>query len=89
MLQLRQLPANTPWMTEAKRLVTDFIDLLGSRDYSQLMRRMKIKEDELRQSSSWYKASTRAPARRSSPASLSTWCPTSSCARIATAGWWN
>ncbi|EKT4456052.1 RNA polymerase factor sigma-54 [Pseudomonas putida] len=49
LLQLRQLPATTPWMTEAKRLVTDFIDLLGSRDYSQLMRRMKIKEDELRQ----------------------------------------
>ena len=38
-----------PWMAEAQRLVTDFIDLLGSRDYSQLMRRMKIKEDELRQ----------------------------------------
>lgn len=49
LLQLRQLPASTPWMGEAQRLVTDFIDLLGSRDYSQLMRRMKLKEDELRQ----------------------------------------
>jgi RNA polymerase sigma-54 factor len=49
LLQLRQLPATTPWMTEAKRLVTDFIDLLGSRDYAQLMRRTKLKEDELRQ----------------------------------------
>lgn len=49
LLQLRQLPANTPWMAEAQRLVSDFIDLLGSRDYSQLMRRMKLKEDELRQ----------------------------------------
>ena len=49
LLQLRQLPTSTPWMTEALRLVTDFIDLLGSRDYSQLMRRMKLKEDELRQ----------------------------------------
>lgn len=49
LLQLRQLPASTPWMAEALRLVTDFIDLLGSRDYSQLMRRMKLKEDELRQ----------------------------------------
>ncbi|MEW2958078.1 RNA polymerase factor sigma-54, partial [Stenotrophomonas maltophilia] len=47
LLQLRQLPASTPWLNEAKRLVCDFIDLLGSRDYSQLMRRMKIKEDEL------------------------------------------
>ncbi len=49
LLQLRQLPATTPWMAEAQRLVRDFIDLLGSRDYSQLMRRMKLKEDELRQ----------------------------------------
>ena len=49
LLQLRQMPAKTLWLTEAKRLVTDFIDLLGSRDYSQLMRRMKLKEDELRQ----------------------------------------
>jgi RNA polymerase sigma-54 factor len=49
LLQLRQLPAKTPWLSEAKRLVTDYIDLLGSRDYSQLMRRMKLKEDELRQ----------------------------------------
>ncbi|MNK74950.1 RNA polymerase sigma-54 factor [compost metagenome] len=46
---MRQLPAKTPWLAEAKRLVTDYIDLLGSRDYSQLMRRMKLKEDELRQ----------------------------------------
>ena len=43
------MPAKTPWLAEAKRLVSDYIDLLGSRDYSQLMRRMKLKEDELRQ----------------------------------------
>ncbi|MDQ4434146.1 RNA polymerase factor sigma-54, partial [Lactobacillus crispatus] len=49
LLQLRQLSAKTPWLAEAKRLVSDYIDLLGSRDYSQLMRRMKLKEDELRQ----------------------------------------
>ncbi|NMY10582.1 RNA polymerase factor sigma-54 [Pseudomonas veronii] len=48
LLQLRQLPAKTPWLVEAQRLVTDYIDLLGSRDYSQLMRRMKLKEDDLR-----------------------------------------
>ncbi|WP_218180355.1 GTP-binding protein, partial [Pseudomonas gingeri] len=29
LLQLRQLPAKTPWLTEAQRLVTDYIDLLG------------------------------------------------------------
>lgn len=48
LLQLNQLPGKTPRLAEAKRLVTDYLDVLGSRDYSQLMRRMKIKEDELR-----------------------------------------
>ena len=49
LLQLRQLPANTPWLSEAQRLASDYLDLLGGRDYSQLMRRMKLKEDELKQ----------------------------------------
>ncbi|WP_228379155.1 RNA polymerase factor sigma-54 [Pseudomonas aeruginosa] len=49
LLQLRQLPSTTPWLNEALRLVSDYLDLLGGRDYSQLMRRMKLKEDELRQ----------------------------------------
>ena len=49
LLQLRQLPDRTPWLSEAKRLVSDYLDILGSRDYSLLMRRMKIKEDDLRQ----------------------------------------
>ncbi|MBB2495495.1 RNA polymerase factor sigma-54 [Aquipseudomonas ullengensis] len=49
LLQLRQFAANTPWLAEAQRLASDHLDLLGGRDYSQLMRRMKLKEDELRQ----------------------------------------
>ncbi|MES2820674.1 MAG: RNA polymerase factor sigma-54 [Pseudomonadota bacterium] len=49
LLQLRQLPAKTPWLSEAQRLVGDYLDLLGNRDYAQLVRRMKLKEDDLRQ----------------------------------------
>ncbi len=49
LLQLRQLPVKTPWLSEAQRLVSDHLDVLGSRDYSLLMRKMKLKEDELRQ----------------------------------------
>ncbi|MCP8463757.1 RNA polymerase factor sigma-54 [Pseudomonas sp. ZM23] len=49
LLQLRQMPANTYLLAEALKLVSDHLDLLGSRDYSQLMRRMKLKEDELRE----------------------------------------
>jgi len=49
LLQLRQLPERTPWLAEAMRLVSDHLDTLGGRDYSLLMRRLKLKEDELRQ----------------------------------------
>jgi RNA polymerase sigma-54 factor len=49
LLQLRQLSADTPWLVEAKRLTSEYLELLGSRDYNQLMRRLKLKEDELRQ----------------------------------------
>ncbi len=49
LLQLRQLPADTRWLEEAKLLVGSHLELLGNRDYSQLMRRMKLKEDELRE----------------------------------------
>ncbi|WP_152220667.1 RNA polymerase factor sigma-54 [Pseudomonas sp. SCB32] len=49
LLQLRQMPANTYLLADAQKLVADHLDLLGSRDYSQLMRRMKLKEDELRE----------------------------------------
>jgi len=48
LLQLRQLPADTPWLEQAKRLTGDYLDLLAGRDYAQLMRRMKLREDELR-----------------------------------------
>lgn len=49
LLQLRQLPAQTAWLEEAKRLVEEHLDLLGSRDYAALGRRLRLKEEELRQ----------------------------------------
>ncbi len=49
LLQLHQLDSDTPWLSEAKRLTSDYLDLLGSRDYNQLIRRLKLKEDDLRQ----------------------------------------
>jgi RNA polymerase sigma-54 factor len=49
LLQLRQLPERTDWLSEAVKLVSDHLDILGGRDYNLLMRRMKLKEDELRQ----------------------------------------
>ena len=47
-LQLQQLPPSTPLLAEAKRVVRDHLELLGSRDFAQLMRRSRLKEDQLR-----------------------------------------
>ncbi|MFC3607853.1 RNA polymerase factor sigma-54 [Stutzerimonas tarimensis] len=48
LLQLRQLPVGIPWLEEAQLLVSNHLEALGSRDYSLLMRRMKLKEEQLR-----------------------------------------
>ena len=47
-LQLDQLPANTPWLPQARLILRHYLYLLGNRDYAQLMRRTRLKEDDLR-----------------------------------------
>ncbi|MGH8645021.1 MAG: RNA polymerase factor sigma-54 [Gammaproteobacteria bacterium] len=49
MLQLEELEPSTPWLSEARRLVRDHLELLGARDYNQLMRRLKMGTEELQQ----------------------------------------
>ncbi|PRB80148.1 RNA polymerase factor sigma-54 [Pseudomonas sp. MYb185] len=48
-LQLQQLPDSTPMLEQAKRIVREYLELLGSRDFAQLMRRTRLKEDQLRE----------------------------------------
>jgi len=47
-IQLRQLPESTPWLPMAQKLIDNHIDLLGSKDYAALMRKLKVKEEELK-----------------------------------------
>lgn len=49
LLQLAQLDAATPWLAEARRCCGEFMDLLGSRDYNQLMRKLRLAREELAQ----------------------------------------
>jgi RNA polymerase sigma-54 factor len=49
LLQLRQLPKDTPWLPQAKLVISHYLNLLGSRDYTQLMRRSRLKEHELKE----------------------------------------
>jgi len=48
-LQLRQLPEDVALLNTARELIADHFDLLAGRDYAQIMRRMKIDEETLKQ----------------------------------------
>ncbi len=48
LIQLKQLPPNTPWLKQATDVVSGYLDLLGSRDYNLLMRRSRLSEEQLK-----------------------------------------
>ncbi len=48
LLQLAALDPDTPWLEQARLLCDQYLDLLGSKDYSRLMRLMRLNEDALR-----------------------------------------
>lgn len=47
-LQLKQLPATTLWLDQAKILINRHIHQLSNGDYAQIMRRMKLPEEQLK-----------------------------------------
>jgi RNA polymerase sigma-54 factor len=49
LIQLNQLPPETSWLAQARLVITHYINLLGNRDYAQLLRRSRLKEDQLRE----------------------------------------
>lgn len=48
LIQLQQLPPETTHLQSAITVIRDHLNLLGARDYKQLMRKTKLKEAELR-----------------------------------------
>lgn len=49
LIQLKQLPEDTPWLAETKEIISHYIEMLGSKDYANLMRRTRLKESELQE----------------------------------------
>ncbi len=49
LIQLNQFEPTTPYLNESKLIIKEHIDLLGNRDYRQLMRKTRLKEDQLRE----------------------------------------
>ncbi len=46
-IQLKQIPATTPWRADALVLIEEHFDLLASRDYNGLKRKLKLEEEQL------------------------------------------
>ncbi|MCL4133118.1 UNVERIFIED_CONTAM: hypothetical protein GTU68_010862 [Idotea baltica] len=49
LLQLVTYPKDTPWLPETTLILTEYINLLGNRDYRQLAKETKLKEQDLKQ----------------------------------------
>lgn len=47
LIQLRYYDEETPWLNEARQLITEHFDALAKKEYPLLMRRMKLLEAEL------------------------------------------
>lgn len=47
LLQLQQLPPETSGLAVARQIIDKYLDILGSHDYSQLMKLLRVKEDVL------------------------------------------
>lgn len=47
LLQLGQMPKDTPWYNEARELVDKYLDALGAHDFNQLIRRLKLDRVDL------------------------------------------
>lgn len=47
LLQLQQLPVETPWIKQAQNIIERHLDLLGKRDFRQLSRRTRLNETQL------------------------------------------
>ena len=49
LVQLQQLPPSTPWLEQAKLILSRHLTQLGNGDFAQILRRTRLKESELKQ----------------------------------------
>ena len=46
-IQLRYYDKDTPWLKEARQIISEHFDLLAKREYQTIMRRMKLSEEDM------------------------------------------
>jgi RNA polymerase sigma-54 factor len=49
LVQLQQLPPDTPWLEQARIILSRHMNQLGSGDFRQIMRRARLTEDDLKE----------------------------------------
>jgi RNA polymerase sigma-54 factor len=49
LLQLKELPSTTSMLKEAQILISEYLSLLGAKDYTQLLKRMKLNREQLQE----------------------------------------
>ncbi|MFT5033062.1 MAG: RNA polymerase sigma-54 factor [Bacteroidia bacterium] len=67
LIQLKQLPVDTPWLKQATDVASSHLDLLGSRDYNLLMRRSRLNEEQLKQALALIQTMNPTPGAMISP----------------------
>ena len=90
MLQLVQIdsPENPKAVNNAKLVISEHIDLLGNRDYAQLMRRTKLKESELSEAITIVESLNPRPGSSICPPSTSYVVPDLMVSKDSTTGKW-
>ena len=90
MLQLGQIdfPGNEKAVSNAKLVISEHIDLLGNRDYAQLMRRTKLKEAELSEAITIVESLNPRPGSSICPPSTSYVVPDVIVSKDSTSGKW-
>lgn len=49
LLQLKELPPTTPMLKETHLLISEHLNLLGAKDYTQLLKRLKLNREQLQE----------------------------------------
>jgi len=49
LLQLRELPPTTPMWKETNLLISEYLSVLGAKDYTQLLKRLKLSREQLQE----------------------------------------
>lgn len=89
LIQLSQFDKATPWLEEARLIISDHLDLLANHDFRTLMRVTRLKEDVLKEAVNLIQSPTPDPGSLSRPGSQNTLFRMYWCVSITIAGWSN